>query len=244
MEKVRIAFCAAVADDALMLARLHAAELDASTWRALRETGFPEGLGLLPARAEHAAAWDSMREALKWLSTDWNESLATTLASDFASIYLNNRFRANPHASAHLDEDGLLFQNAMFDLRRLYRQHGWSALSWRRMSEDHLAAQLQFTAVLARQSFPSWQTEQAAWQEWGEALEVYLLSWIQRFAQRIAERAEAPFYPALAALTWAWTETLRDHIAMLWQAPRLTPEVLKQRLEQVSKSSSGSACVA
>jgi len=234
-----------VADDAQMLARLHAAELDAATWRALRSNAFPDCLGLIPQREEPKAAWQAMRDALAMLPEAWEPRLSESLACDFAAIYLNNRFRANPHASAWLDEDGLLFQNAMFDLRRIYAEMGVHARNWRTISEDHLAAQLQFTEMLARNAstLPS-EHYQNLWQRWGEALEVYLLSWLKRFVQQVSTHAESPFYPALALLTWGWCETLRDAIAVHFSAPRLSTEVLKQRLEKVAKSNPGVGCAA
>ncbi|MCX7945616.1 MAG: molecular chaperone TorD family protein [Hydrogenophilus sp.] len=227
----------AVAEDAAMLARLHATELDASTWEALHESSFPDCLGLLPSDPEFATGWQAMREALDSLPRRWEEPLSTALAADFASTYCNNRFHANPHASAWLDEDGLLFQRAMFDLRQVYRKLGVQAAHWRTVAEDHIAAQLHFTALLAARS-PILSSDQnrELWCGWGEALEVYLLSWLKRFIERIAYQAETPFYPALGLLTWGWVETLRSAITQQWGHPRLSSEELNNRLLRIATS--------
>ena len=64
------------------------------------------------------------------------------LAADYADIYLTNGLRASPCESVWLDEDGLVMQGPMFDVRACYSRHGLAVPDWRRRSDDHLVHQL------------------------------------------------------------------------------------------------------
>ena len=51
------------------------------------------------------------------------------------------------------------------------------------------------------------------WRALGRFLDYHLLRWLPDFAGRVADRCDTMFYAALALLTDAWLQQLRDLIA-------------------------------
>lgn len=228
-------FAEAVADDLTTLAVLHDRELDAERIARLRQTGFPGGLALVLESDEGRAVLDRMRAAVALLPQPADSAGLDDLAADYADIYLTYRLRASPCESVWLDEDGLTLQAPMFAVREWYRRHGLAAENWRERSDDHLVLQLQFVAHLLAGSADDGLAEAARF------LDAHLLLWIGDFAGLVATRCATPFYAALAALTAAYLEELRDLLAEILDEPRPDPElirteILEQREDTASRA--------
>jgi TorA maturation chaperone TorD len=191
-----------LADDAATLARLHDRELDAATLAALREVGFPGNLALLPPTPEAVQAWQAMAAALHHYVPDPPAAGdLDALAVEFAAVYLTGAYNVSPCESFWLDDDHLHCQQPMFALRGIYTTAGLAAPDWRKRPDDHLVLQLQYIAhMLARPP-----VDKAAL---ARMLGEHLLLWLPDFAGRLAQRAELPFYAALARLTLAWCNAL------------------------------------
>jgi len=217
------AFRAAVADDLALFARLHREEVDAALLGSLRELGFPEALGLRLQGEQGRSALQAVRETMQRLPADLGAEQLDHLAADFADIYLNNRLRAAPNESVWLDDDGLMMQEPMFQVRDWYRRHGVAAEDWRRFPDDHLTLQLQFIAHLLSQN----QLAAAA-----QFMDEHLLRWLTDFAVRVANRCGTDFYAGVAVLTGAYLEELRDLLAELLEQPRPSPEEIAERMKQ------------
>jgi TorA maturation chaperone TorD len=220
-------FRQASAEDVLALAALHDRELDAERIGQLREAAYPEGLALvLESKSAHEAI-EMMRVAVGLLPEASESSGMDELAADYADIYLTYKLRASPCESVWLDEDGLTLQEPMFTIRDWYGRHGLAAENWRQRSDDHLVLQLQFIAHLLASD------DDEALGEVARFLDEHLLLWIYDFAKRVSTRCSTAFYAALAALTSAYMDELRDLLADLLDAPRPDPELIaEKRLER------------
>lgn len=199
----------ALADDARMLTALHDRELDAERWAALARVDFPRNLAL-PAAPEITAAFEYAREG-------WPATVAdplTALAADYAGIYLTHACRVSPCESPWIDEDGLVMQEPMFEVRAWYARFGLEVEDWRMRTDDHVAHELDFVAALLERG------ELAAAAGF---LDEHMLVWVPELARAVAHRADTPFYAALAHLTSAWLEAVRDLLAEATGTPRPAP---------------------
>lgn len=216
----------AIAEDAEALAALHDRELTAGLLAALHEVRFPDSLGLRPAAPEATAAWQAMRAALVTLPANPDARVLDELAAEYAAIYLIHAYGASPLESVWLDDDHLACQAAMFQLRDIYAAAGLATPDWRQRPDDHLVLQLLYIAHAARHA----QT-QDDWRTLARMLDEHPLRWIDQFAVRICARSNAPFYAALAVLTAAWLETLRDLIVARLGEPRPSRAEVEARLK-------------
>jgi TorA maturation chaperone TorD len=218
-------FRAAAADDLRLLAALHDRELDAERLMALWQDGYEDFLGLRLVGEPARRALGLLREGLTDIPAGLDAESLDRLAADYANIYLTHGLRASPYESVWFDEEGLVMQAAMFDLRAWYGRHGLAVADWRERSDDHLVHQLQFLAHLLAPD----EGEGADLSEVARFLDEHLLLWIDRFAERVARRCETRFYAGLALLTAAWLDELREILADLAQVPRLTAEEIEVR---------------
>lgn len=211
----------ALAEDAEMLAALHDRELTAETVAALRETGFPANLGLLPASDAARKTWQMMQAAVP---AEIDAERLDRLAADYAAIYLTGAYGASPCESVWLDDDHLACQAPMFDLREIYAAAGLAAENWRRRPDDHLVLQLLYVAHALRQA-----NDAAALRGLASMLDQHLLRWLPDFAARVSDRCEHPFFAVLAGLTFLWCEQLRDLLAECLAEPRPAREAIEVR---------------
>lgn len=200
-------FSDAVADDAMVLATLHDRELSPALIAILRAERFPSGLGLLPQDPSAHIAWRAMNDAVGEIAKMSN---LDGLHADFASIYLTGAIGASPCESVWTDDDGLMCQAAMFELRTVYAAAGLGAANWRKRPEDHLVMQLLYLAVVARRS-----STPQDWGKIGRFLDDHLLRWLPNFAARVVGAGSSAFYAALAVLSVEWIQILRRHLESL-----------------------------
>lgn len=215
----------ALAEDALTLALLHDAEASAQVLVSLKALGFPDNLALMPVGPSARHAHELMRAALASLPDDIGADLLDELAADFAAIYLTGAHGAAPCESYWLSDDHLVCQDAMFELRKLYTASGLKAPNWRKRPDDHLVFQLQYLGQQLRTAAAA-----ADWRGIAGFLDHHLLRWLPDFAQRVAARADTPFHLALAILSQAWCEGLRELIAGELAEPRPTAEEIEELL--------------
>jgi putative dimethyl sulfoxide reductase chaperone len=217
----------AIAEDAESLAALHDRELTPDLVTALIEAKFPACLGLMPATAEVAAAWRAMSDQVTRLPIAPDAKLLDELAAEYAAIYLTNAYGASPCESVWTDDDHLVCQTSMFQLRDIYASVGLAATDWRQRPDDHLVLQLLYVAHAARKA-----DSLDDWRALARMLDEHPLRWIHDFASRIATRSSTPFYAELAILTAAWLDTLRDLLARQLDEPRPSREAVEERLKQ------------
>ena len=190
------------------------------------EVDYPFNLGLqIDGEGERSEqVCELMRTAIRDLA-DADEARVHELAADFAGIYLNHSFGVSPCESVWFDEDGLVYQEPMFQAREIYRHYGLEADDWRRRSEDHLVLQLLFVSHLMNVE------SENALRDAATFLDEHTLRWVDKFAERVATRCDTQFYAGLALLTSAYLNQLRDCLADdILHEPRPTAEEVERAL--------------
>lgn len=215
----------AIRDDLALLSALHGTELTDEAFDELKALDFPQGLGLvLQAEAAQQYARD-LHSLVHQYTEQHSQALLNELAADFAGIYLNTRYGASPQESYWLDDEQLVMQDPMFEVRKIYRKHGLQAENWRVRADDHLVNELSFLSTLFDQEPAPSHLDTAA-----TFLDEHLLRWLDHFAERVSMRCETRFYAHLALLTWHYCDELRDVLAELLAVARPTPEEIEERL--------------
>jgi TorA maturation chaperone TorD len=217
-----------IAEDAESLAALHDRELTTDLIAALHDAKFPDCLGLLPASREVAIAWRAMRDELARLPATPDTDVMDDLAAEYAAIYLTGAYGVSPCESFWTDDDHLVCQTSMFQLRDIYAAAGLAATDWRQRPDDHLVLQLLYIAHAARMA-----TSRADWRVLAQMLDEHPLRWINDFAARVATRSRSRFYAELAVLTATWLDTFRDLIARHLGEPRPSRTEIEERLRPV-----------
>jgi len=215
-----------VSDDLMTLAVLHDSEITGERIEQLRAVEFPDGLALKLESARGIEALKIMRYAVECLPVADDREAIDALVVDYADIYLTYKLRASPCESVWLDEDGLIMQEPMFQVRDWYQRHGLAAKNWRERNDDHLVLQLEFIAHLLGSGAGTEKLTDAA-----AFMDEHLLRWVTHFGERVASRGATPFYAGLAVLTAAYVDELRDLIAQLLDEPRPTPEEIEARMK-------------
>lgn len=203
------------AEDLQALAWLHVQERDTQALQTLAASGFPASLSLLPADHPAVCALQAALlplEALAISDEAQRRRCDDDLAADYAAIYLTNSLRASPYESVWRDDDQLIMQEPTFAVRAFYRRHGMAVPDWRCMPDDHIAHQLNFIAHLLAQGEP---------REAARFMQQHLLVWLQSFAEAVALRARTRVYVALAGLTLACCEALRERLPAVTVMPPL-----------------------
>jgi TorA maturation chaperone TorD len=216
----------ALSEDAETLALIHDRELTPELLKGLRATGFPGNLVLLPSTDGARKAWQAMTAALEQMPAIPDRAELDGLDADFAAIYLTAAYGVSPCESTWIDEDHLVCQEAMFQLRGIYQAAGLAAKDWRRRSDDHLVLQLAYIAHALRCA-----AGVEDWRSIGKIMDEHLLRWLPDFASRTAMRCETAFYAGLAVLTNAWCEEFRDLLADALGEPRPSREEVELRMK-------------
>ncbi len=218
-------FCQAVTDDLSMLAVLHNVEPDAGLIDALRNCNFPEGLGLQLRSKGGLQVLELMEQALKAMPKQLDKGVLDELAADYASIYLNYGIQASPEESVWIDDENLICQDTMFQVRSWYKRHGLAAPDWRKRPDDHLVLELNFISYL----FADDPTE-ASFREAAQFMDEHLLRWLTDFGTRVSQRCATPYFAGVATLTSAYCEELRDLLAETLNEPRPSREEIEDRM--------------
>jgi TorA maturation chaperone TorD len=191
-------------NDLRLLADLHAIELTRERIQELQAIGFP---------------------AAQQFPQDIPDSLLDALASDFADIYLNGSFHGSPQESVWIDDEELVCQQPMFEVREWYARHGLEVPNWRKMADDHLVNQLLFIAFLLDKAVT--EDKPQVLEETARFMDEHLLRWLLPFAKRVAERCETDFYASLVLVTAMLGDHIRDVLAGILASPRPSHEEIE-----------------
>lgn len=214
-----------VAEDLLAFALLHHAEPSGELLDSLRRASGSLTLGLELHSPAGREALKAMAVAFEGLPETLEPPVVDQFAADYADIYLTNGHGASPHESVWLDQDHLMRQEPMFQVRAYYTRHELAAGDWRNRPDDHLALELQFLAHLLAPERGDTLAEAARF------MDEHLLRWLPLFARRVAERCRTRFFAALALLTAAYSEELRDLLASILGQPRPPAAEIEQRMK-------------
>lgn len=215
-----------VAEDLNMLATLHDREPDTALLQELNKIDFPFCLTVIPKTGPGAEAMNLLQESLTKFSGDVDENTLDNLAADYASIYLNHNISASPEESVWIDEDSLVCQQSMFDVRSWYEAYGLEIPNWRQRPDDHLVYELQFISRLLDKDESLATLEQTA-----TFMDEHLLRWLGNFGERVLGRCDTQYFAGVAALTAAYCEELRDILAEILSQPRPSREEIEERMK-------------
>jgi TorA maturation chaperone TorD len=224
-KNLMITFRERVAEDLNLFATLHDREPDETLLKELKAIDFPNCLTLLLGTGP-VETMNLMKDALSELTIKPNRAELDELAADYASIYLNHNISASPEESVWLDEDKLICQQTMFQVRSWYETHGLGIPDWRKRPDDHLVYELQFIAWLLNQDNKLATLEQTA-----TFMDEHLLRWLGNFGERVLKRCDTKYFAAVAALTADYCEELRDILATVIQKPRPSIEEIEKRMQ-------------
>lgn len=200
--------CQAIADDALSLVMLHDRELSAETLAMLVDCQFPANLGLLPRQESSLVAWSAMTELVAAMPTSIRQEDLDELAAEYAAIYLTGAYQASPYESVWTDDEHLMCQAAMNDLRAIYSQAGLAVENWRNRPDDHFVFQLLYIAHQLQNARDESDCKAVA-----DFMDQHLLGWFDAFVELVGRRSRNPFYVRLLQLTAAWCHEARSVLA-------------------------------
>ncbi|HID45106.1 MAG TPA: dehydrogenase [Chromatiaceae bacterium] len=219
-------------EDLELLAVLHDREPDAHLLQQLKHADFPQVLALKLESEAGLQAVDLMQKAMADLPDAITTVLLDELAADYASIYLNHNINASPEESVWLDEDSLICQDSMFQVRSWFEKYNLEISNWRVRPDDHLVYQLQFISHLLQKDVEIETLSEAA-----RFMDEHLLRWLGEFGIRVAQRCDTPYFAGAAALTAAYCEELRDLLAEILQQPRPSKKEIEERMQPTTQQS-------
>ena len=107
-----------------------------------------------------------------------------------------------PWSSVYLNGDGTIFNESTLKVREFYRQWGVELDSDYKEPDDHIGLELEFVALLTKRLLDCEQNDEAKllrlMKAQKEFLEVYLISWVEEFANKLVQSTETNFYKGLA----------------------------------------------
>lgn len=218
-------FCTEITEDLLTLAVLHDRELDRERILALWDGCYTGFLGLRLSSEQGRAALSRFRKGLTAIPTILDQQTLDILAADYADIYLNHSFGASPCESVWIDQENLIMQEPMFQIRNHYKRHGLEVPDWRRRTDDHLVHQLHFLSYLFDDASAETDLRPVA-----RFMDEHILRWIGDFAERVSTRCASGFYAGLAQLTAAYLEELRDILAEILDQRRPDAEEVEEQM--------------
>ncbi|HIP52528.1 MAG TPA: hypothetical protein EYH03_00755 [Chromatiales bacterium] len=166
-----------------------------------------------------------MSELISRIPEQLDEAFIDELAADFADIYLNNTLSASPLESVWIDEEGLICQEPMFQVREWYERFGLVVPDWRKRPDDHLVTQLTFVARVLREHGVEKLREVAIF------LDEHLLRWVPDFTARVSTRCSTAYFSVLAYMTNAYLNELRGMIAEITGEPVPSKEEIEERMK-------------
>lgn len=193
----------AIAEDLRFLSLLHDRELTQHTFESLRQSSPSEWLALEITHEQARGGLALLDNEISAPATATLHERLDNFAVDFASIYLTHAYQASPFESVWLDDENLMWQTPMFEVRALYTKHGVKVEDWRRRSDDHLCHQLNFIAHLLEQA--NGEQDLAVCKAF---MDDHICKWFGEFTDRISRRAHTLLYVGLANLTSGYLQQL------------------------------------
>ncbi len=212
-------FVEAAAADLKLFAILHDREPSGQIIEALHRCRFQEQLSLLLHRSEGKTALRAFDNAIAHLPDPVDNATLDDLAAEYACVYLRFKYRASPTESVWFDDDGLERQVPMFQVRSWYHRHNLTSRDWANRPDDHVVLQLEFLAHLLRSASSATDLPDVA-----RFMDEHILRWIKLFAEQLKNTGAAAYFTALALVTAAYLEELRDHLEELTGIPRTVAE--------------------
>lgn len=158
-----------------------------------------------------ALAWPSLKEAgaLSDLVEKEQHGPGNELASiktEYHRLFVGPyQLVAPPYASLYLESEPTVMGQSTLEVLRMYEEAGFVLSPSFKDLPDHIAAELEFMALLCEGEKEAWKRE-----DFSQALTLlsreetflkeHLVRWIPKFSMRILSTTDSPFYRALASL--------------------------------------------
>lgn len=204
-----LGFAAAVAADLDLIASLHDREWSAAVIEAARACPISGQLSLVPSSPAGVGAMSAFDAAMAAMPAVIEARVVDEMASDYADIYLRHFHRAAPMESVWLTEDGLVRQEPMFKVQAWYRRNNLRVTDWAQRPEDHIVLELRFLSHVFAEAAKGEET-QTRLADAARFLDAHPLRWVGMFAERLASVGASPVFAALARLTAAYLEAVRE----------------------------------
>ncbi len=211
------------------IARLHDSELDANKLQTLKSVHFPKNLCMLLYSDTSLTALQLLENSLSVSSRKTIDQLIDELAADYAAIYLTHSLRASPFESVWIDEEGLMMQEPMFQIRAWYEKSGYSVPDWRIRSEDHIVHQLDFISLQLSSIKTVQELEPVA-----RFMDEHILRWLEDYSRLVVSRSSTQFYAGLNLLTFSLLDEVRDILSELCHKKRPCKDEIDKRMKKKS----------
>jgi len=147
-------------------------------------------------------------DALEFLRTYFEGYAETSLAepaSEYMELFIGPANAIPLWESVWITKDRLLFDGPMFDVREQYARYGLVAPNSEHEPDDHIGLEVSFLGgILGCMADTIENNDNKSAREHGAAalnfLNAHLALWAPQFLHAVADRAEAPFYGAVALL--------------------------------------------
>lgn len=136
--------------------------------------------------------------------------LVEALRSDYAKLFLvPGDAYVHPWESPYVGKESMLFQESTLDVRSFYHEAGFKLQAEKHFPDDHIAAMMDFMGRLSQSAYEAFADGDDA--EVTRVLgvqrsfaEKHLLTWVDAFAEKVAENDAHACYAAFAADTAAF----------------------------------------
>lgn len=164
------------------------------------------------------AAWPLPNKASKYgtdlllTAIEQGDGPGTTEAIKRDHLYLfgdAGKPLACPYESPYVSRDGLVFDQATFEVRNWYRRYGFEIEALNRQPDDHLGYELAFAAILA-ESLSDPAPSAGVFDDLTTFTRDHLAVFAYSVAEGIATHAQTVFYQACAHLLTGTLDALRD----------------------------------
>ncbi len=163
------------------------------------------------------------------------------LASDYSRLFIvSGKSMAQPYESMYLSSQDRLFQEHTMQVRAVYARNGYKAKNFQQEPDDHIGLELSFLGKLVEDTLPTMRSghfnkAKRLVREQKSFLDEHLGLWVRRFAQKVIDGAQTPFYSGLAKMLIGYVEIEKNLVDELIDelGARIKDEKESRKLKRV-----------
>ena len=181
-----------------LLARLYILEVDLPLLTAMQSMAFPPA----PSLPELEEGYGLLEGYLSRSGGDNLEDLAVDYAGVFLAAGIAHGLAAFPYESVYVTKEHLHGQTAHQRIAAAYAKRGLTLRpDLPKTPEDHAAMELEYMALLCRESMERPEAGERLFQEQKEFFQAHLHPWMPLFCQDVVNYAQTDFYRGLGHIT-------------------------------------------
>jgi len=157
-------------------------------------------------KAESLPDWTALADRLKSLELCVNASDRSSLKAEYHRLFVGPyKLLAPPYASVYLEPESTIMGPSTLQVLRMYEEAGFVLSSSYKDLPDHIAAELEFMALLCEEEGAAWQRNDFSLASKllireETFLRQHLVRWIPNFTSKLLVWTDCQFYRALASL--------------------------------------------